>query len=59
MCDIPDCRCLRLALMHYSEHMRPLAVAKVFYVWVEAGSMFHPTGIIVGSAELLCISYHK
>ena len=45
--------------MHYSEHMRPLAVAKVFYVWVEAGSMFHPTGIIVGSAELLCVSYHK
>jgi len=32
------------------------AVAKVFYLWVEAGSMVRPTGIIADLAELLYAS---
>jgi len=32
------------------------AVAKVFYLGVETGSMFRPTGIIADNAELLYAS---
>jgi len=32
------------------------AVAKMFYLWVETGNVFRPTGIIADHAELLCAS---
>jgi hypothetical protein len=32
------------------------AVAEVFYLWVETGSMFPSTGIIADNAELLYAS---
>jgi hypothetical protein len=30
-----------------------IGVAKVFYLWVETGSMFRPAGIIANLAELI------
>jgi hypothetical protein len=32
------------------------AVAKVFYLWIERGSMFRSNGIIANPAELLYVS---
>ena len=37
--DIPDYRCAKLALVHWSERRRPLVMAKVFYLWVETRSI--------------------
>jgi hypothetical protein len=34
-------------------------VAKVFYLWIETGSMVCPTGIIADAAQLLYASWHK